>query len=210
MTSAIEDTKEETNSYVYSHNHLDETHFSSSFMVFAQLRNEDVLTDITLKAGDDEGLQVTAHKLVLMAASEYFRTMFKACFSEANMNTLCLHGMTESLRDNAYKSVRTIFFSILRTYQGVESEFLRELVDYFYTGEITVTNENVIGLLEAASLLLLPKLVEACGRFLANHIDETNSLRIWALATSRTYCGLEWLAGEAIRFMQLHFEALWR
>ena len=119
MTSAIEDTKEETNSYVYSHNHLDETHFSSSFMVFAQLRNEDVLTDITLKAGDDEGLQVTAHKLVLMAASEYFRTMFKACFSEANTNTLCLHGMLESLRENAYKTVPTIiFFSfcVMRTY----------------------------------------------------------------------------------------------
>ena len=110
MTSAIEDTKEETNSYVYSHNHLDETHFSSSFMVFAQLRNEDVLTDITLKAGDDEGLQVTAHKLVLMAASEYFRTMFKACFSEANTDTLCLHGMMESLRENAYKSVPAIVF----------------------------------------------------------------------------------------------------
>ena len=26
----------------------------------------------------------------------------------------------------------------------------------------------------------------------------------------RNYCGLDWLAGEAIRFMQLHFESIWK
>ena len=93
---------------------------------------------------------------------------------------------------------------------GIEAEILQPLVEYFYTGKITVTNDNVIGLLEATSLLLLPKVVEACGQFLANHIDEANSLKIWAIATSRNYCGLQWLAGEALRFMQLHFESIWK
>ena len=34
---------------IYTHNHLDESHFSNSFLVFAQLREENILTDIILK-----------------------------------------------------------------------------------------------------------------------------------------------------------------
>ena len=34
---------------IYTHNHLDESHFSNSFLVFAQLRDENILTDIILK-----------------------------------------------------------------------------------------------------------------------------------------------------------------
>ena len=40
----------------------------------------------------DDGLEVPAHKIVLMAASEYFRTMFKSCFNEAGLSSLDLHG----------------------------------------------------------------------------------------------------------------------
>ena len=88
----IENTENEEDCFnIYTHNHLDESYFSNSFMIFAQLRDEDILTDITLKA-DDGGLEVCAHKLVLMAASEYFRTMFKSCFCEADLGILNLHG----------------------------------------------------------------------------------------------------------------------
>jgi hypothetical protein len=84
-------------------------------------------------------------------------------------------------------------------------------VDYFYTGTIRITNDNVMSLLEAASLLLLPNLVQSCGRYLSNSLDVSNCLRILAIATSCTFgLGLEWLEEHAIRFSQLHFEAIWR
>lgn len=86
-----------------SHNHWEEGHFAASFTVLAQLRREDILTDISLtpagtalplqdKCIESNFAQVRAHKLVLMAASDYFRTMFKTCFLESDLDTLTLPG----------------------------------------------------------------------------------------------------------------------
>ena len=72
------------------HNHQDETHFASSFTALAELRSEGTLTDIRLVS--DDKCEIRAHKLVLMAASEYFRIMFKSCFAEADLDTLTLPG----------------------------------------------------------------------------------------------------------------------
>lgn len=163
------------------HHHLATDYFAQGFAVLSELRQEGTLTDVTLTACD---ANVQAHKLVLMAASDYFRTMFKACYTEANSDHLSLPGVDPSL--------------------------LAILVDYFYTGCITVTEDNVLGLLEASSLLLLPDLVQACGQFLSDHLDVSNCLRIRAIATAWDYGGLDWLAMAASRFVQLNFEQVWR
>ena len=72
------------------HNHQDETHFARSFTALAELRNDGILTDIVLVS--DDKCEIRAHKLVLMAASEYFRLMFKSCYVEADLDTLPLPG----------------------------------------------------------------------------------------------------------------------
>ena len=48
------------------------TNVSKSFGIF---RNEDYLHDVTLVSDDQH--QVTAHKLVLSASSDYFKNIFK-------------------------------------------------------------------------------------------------------------------------------------
>ena len=67
------------------HSHFQEGHFTTSFTALDQLRKEDVLTDITLVAAENLSClpvrTVRAHKLVLMAVSDYFRTMFKGEYS---------------------------------------------------------------------------------------------------------------------------------
>ena len=67
------------------HSHYQEGHFATSFTALDQLRKEDVLTDITLVAAENLSClpvrTVRAHKLVLMAVSDYFRTMFKGGYS---------------------------------------------------------------------------------------------------------------------------------
>ena len=67
------------------HSHFQEGHFTTSFTALDQLRKEDVLTDITLVAAENLSClpvrEVRAHKLVLMAVSDYFRTMFKSEYS---------------------------------------------------------------------------------------------------------------------------------
>ena len=72
------------------HNHCEGIDFAcQNFAVLDQLRREDILTDIALVTDSNE---CRAHKLVLMAASEYFRTMFKSCFAESDLNQLPLPG----------------------------------------------------------------------------------------------------------------------
>ena len=72
-----------------------------------------------------------------MATSEYFRTMFKSCYEESKCDKLVLH--------------------------GVEESDLEPIVNYLYTGVITINGDNVGSILSAASLLLLPRLVQ--GKF---------------------------------------------
>lgn len=64
----------------------------------------------------DDGTIVFGHKNVLVAASPYFRAMFSA-FNESNKNLV-------NMRE-------------------FNPDVLQLLVDYIYTGEIMVTNENV-------------------------------------------------------------------
>ena len=69
-----------------------------------------------------------------MAASDYFRTMFKSCYDESRCEKLAL--------------------------PGVEESDLEPIVNYFYTGVISINGDNVGTILSAASLLLLPRLVQ--------------------------------------------------
>ena len=68
----------------------------------------------------------------------------------------------------------------------------------------------MIGLLQAASLLLIPNLVEACGSFLARCLDPSNCLTILATASADFGDSLVPLKKEAIRYIQLHFEDVWQ
>ena len=78
---------------------------SKSFGIF---RNEDYLHDVTLISDDQH--QVTAHKLVLSASSEYFRNIFK---NNKHPNPLlCLDGLSSTDLDN--------------------------ILDYIYNGEIQI------------------------------------------------------------------------
>jgi len=76
--------------------------------------SNEVLCDISLKT--DDGSIVFGHKNVLMAASPYFRAMFRN-FDESNRDLV-------NIRD-------------------LDSSVLELLVNYIYTGQIMVTEENV-------------------------------------------------------------------
>jgi len=76
--------------------------------------SDGVLCDISLIT--DDGTKVFGHKNVLMAASPYFCAMFKN-FDESNKNLVNI--------------------------RGLDSTALELLLNYIYTGEIMVTEENV-------------------------------------------------------------------
>ena len=80
---------------------------------FGLLRNEEYLHDVTLVCDDNS--QVSAHKLVLSACSEYFKTIFR---NNSHPNPLiCL--------------------------EGVSSPELRNILDYMYNGEANIFQDNL-------------------------------------------------------------------
>jgi len=136
------------------------------------MRVAGLLCDVTLVA---DNIEIPAHKMVLAACSPYFYAMFT--------------GFTE--RDSS--RVRL---------QGVDSEALQTLVEYVYTSQVEVTEENVQCLLPAANLLQLTDVRDACCEFLQCQLHPTNCLGIRAFAD--LHGCLELLAGTE-SYIERHF-----
>ncbi|KAG8135058.1 hypothetical protein E2320_008132, partial [Naja naja] len=78
------------------------------------LNSQNLLCDVTIVAED---MEIAAHRVVLAACSPYFYAMFAGEMSESQA-----------------KSVQI---------KEVDGWTLKMLIEYIYTGEITVTEENV-------------------------------------------------------------------
>ena len=101
---------------------------SKSFGLF---RNEDYLHDVTLVSDDHK--QVSAHKLVLSACSEYFKDIFQ-----------------QNSRPNAHP---------LLCLDGISSHDLNNILDYIYNGEVQIFQENLDRFLNVAQRLKLEGLM---------------------------------------------------
>ena len=98
---------------------------------FGSIRDEEYLADVTLMADDNS--QVTAHRLVLSASSEYFKSIFRSNTTLPNL-VLCL-GM-------------------------VDKENLNQLLDYMYFGEVRMEEEKLETFLKIAKRFKLEGLSE--------------------------------------------------
>ncbi|XP_068742851.1 kelch-like protein 2 [Montipora capricornis] len=134
-------------------------------------RMEKSFCDVVLSTED--GAEFNAHRLVLASVSAYFRAMF-------------LTDMRESTETNI-------------TIRGVESQSLRNLIDFAYTSTLRITFSNVHSLLSAASLLEFLTVENACYDFLRNSINVHNSLEIWNLADLHGCTELQSLSENFIR-----------
>lgn len=112
------------------------------------LRIGGLLCDVTLVADSHE---IPAHKMILAACSPYFYAMFTG-FTERDRDRVVIH--------------------------DVEPEALSILVDYVYTSQVDVTEENVQILLPAANLMQLNDVRDACCEFLQSQLHPTNCLGI--------------------------------
>ncbi|KAF4790876.1 Kelch-like protein 3 [Turdus rufiventris] len=112
-----------------------------------------LLCDVVIVA---ETVEMEAHRVVLAACSPYFCAMFTGDMSESKAKKI-------EIKD-------------------VDGQTLRKLIDYIYTAEIEVTEENVQVLLPAASLLQLMDVRKNCCDFLQSQLHPTNCLGIRAFA----------------------------
>nr|XP_022912325.1 kelch-like protein 17 [Onthophagus taurus] len=68
----------------------------------------------------------------------------------------------------------------------IDATAVQLLIDYAYTGQITITADNVQVLLPASSLLQMEEVREACCRFLMKQLHPTNCLGIRSFADTHS------------------------
>uniref|UniRef100_A0A8C3WVQ8 Kelch like family member 38 n=1 Tax=Catagonus wagneri TaxID=51154 RepID=A0A8C3WVQ8_9CETA len=117
------------------------------------LRQSRILTDVSICTG---AWEAPCHRTVLASSSPYFRAMFCSNFRESREAKVQLKGM--------------------------DSATLERIILYVYTGEARITAETVLPLMEAASMLQYPKLLEACSSYLQSQLSPSNCLGIVRLS----------------------------
>ncbi|MGH0116604.1 UNVERIFIED_CONTAM: hypothetical protein FKN15_014804 [Acipenser sinensis] len=137
---------------------FDDSGLSSQLQVgLENLRLENSLTDVTLCV---DGMEFPCHRVVLAAASNYFRAMFCNDLKEKHEDTIAI--------------------------KGVDSETMKILLDYTYTSKVLITKQNVQRILEAASLFQFLRMVDACANFLTEVLHPDNCVGILRLADTHS------------------------
>ncbi|ELU08476.1 hypothetical protein CAPTEDRAFT_58016, partial [Capitella teleta] len=102
-----------------------ESHLKAFVASLHKLQENEVMTDVTLILPDQSAIQ--CHKVVLMAASPFFEAMFQS-----------------GLEESAEKDINLDF---------ADSDIIRSLVKFFYTGDIKLTAENIKGIIAGNEFL---------------------------------------------------------
>jgi kelch-like protein 1/4/5 len=115
-----------------------------------------LLTDVTLVCGQ---VEIPAHKIILVSASDYFSAMFTGGMVEAANPRVEIH--------------------------GIDSQVLPLLVDFCYTGKIDLHEDTVEALMTAACLLQLPTVRDACSAFFRKLLHPSNCVGIRLFADAQ-------------------------
>ncbi|XP_032336532.1 kelch-like protein 30 isoform X1 [Camelus ferus] len=141
-----------------------------------RLRSQPKLADVTLLVG---GRELPCHRGLLALSSPYFHAMFAGNFAES--------------------------FSARVELRDVEPAMVGQLVDFVYTGRLTITQANVEALTRTAARLHFPAVQKVCGRYLQQQLDATNCLGICEFGEQQ---GLLGVAAKAWAFLRENFEAV--
>lgn len=137
-----------------------------------QLRRSGLLCDLTLVAGRRS---LPVHKAYIAAASDYFQAMLTSGMQETYQETIELKGVSEV---------------------GLEA-----ILDFVYSGVLTLTTDNVCDVLTAAAHLQVPPAIQYCSSFLSSVLAVDNALDV--LNVARLY-SLERVQQSATLFVQRH------
>uniref|UniRef100_A0A3B4ANI4 BTB domain-containing protein n=1 Tax=Periophthalmus magnuspinnatus TaxID=409849 RepID=A0A3B4ANI4_9GOBI len=134
------------------------------------------LIDVTLVAG---GRDFPCHRGVLALCSTYFRCMFSGDFVESIAARVELH--------------------------DVDPDILGHLLDFAYSGKLTINQSNVEGLICTSSQLQFQTVRAVCSRYLQHQIDATNCLGILEFGEIH---GCPEVVAKAWAFLLENFEAV--
>ncbi|KAL1116712.1 hypothetical protein AAG570_005184 [Ranatra chinensis] len=121
--------------------------------MMSMMRCHQMLTDVVLEVGSE---LFHSHKVVLAAASPYFKAMFTSGLMETEMSRVTLHGVCPSA--------------------------MSKLLEFIYTGKIRVTETTVCTLLPAAAMFQVADVIKACCIFLERQLSPSNAIGIASFA----------------------------
>jgi len=113
-------------------------------------RRENKFSDVGLVVGDRI---IRAHRSVLAAGSAYFNAMFTVGLVEEQQELVEIH--------------------------SISPHILSQLVDFIYSGNIDITQDNVQELFAAADMLELDDVVAGCINYLKQQLHYSNALGIY-------------------------------
>lgn len=163
----------------------DSGHASSLLAQLKSFYDSQLLCDVTLRVlggGPEEpesSRSFLCNRNVLSAACPYFKSMFTGGLYESKQQEVTLH--------------------------DVSPESMALIIDYCYTGRVTVTEGNVQRLYAAADMLQLEYVRQACANYLARRLDLHNCASILRFADAFDHPELRL---RSLAFMARHFEQL--
>lgn len=145
-----------------------------------------LLCDVTIEvvtpgSGPGTGRLFSCNRNVLAAACPYFKSMFTGGMYESQQASVTIH--------------------------DVDAESFEVLVDYCYTGRVSLSEANVQRLYAASDMLQLEYVREACASFLARRLDLTNCTAILKFADAFDHHKLR---SQAQSFIAHNFKQLSR
>uniref|UniRef100_A0A2R8ZFH1 Kelch repeat and BTB domain containing 6 n=1 Tax=Pan paniscus TaxID=9597 RepID=A0A2R8ZFH1_PANPA len=143
-----------------------------------------LLCDVTIEvvtpgSGPGTGRLFPCNRNVLAAACPYFKSMFTGGMYESQQASVTMH--------------------------DVDAESFEVLVDYCYTGRVSLSEANVERLYAASDMLQLEYVREACASFLARRLDLTNCTAILKFADA---FGHRKLRSQAQSYIAQNFKQL--
>ncbi|CAH1267510.1 KLHL31 [Branchiostoma lanceolatum] len=129
------------------------SHGASVLSGFRELYQTELLSDVCLVA---ENREFRSHKTLLAACCPYFRSMFSIDLREKEETTIEMHGTT--------------------------ARGLAAILDFLYSGDLTLNDENKEDVLSTACYLQVDAVIDMCCSYLRENIHMKNCIGIWNLA----------------------------
>jgi len=137
-------------------------------------RDEGFCVDVTVVADE---VTVPANKLILSCYSKVFERIFKAQKKESNIPIVNIN--------------------------SVNGESIKALINFMYKGSITITNDNVVGLLAGAEYLEMEEVKEFCVQFLETILTPSSCYAIFGVANQFK---LEMLQNKIYQLISARFD----
>lgn len=138
------------------HSGLQESCATDSLCSLRLMQEQGQLCDVILEMDTNRVDHIAAHRVVLAAASPYFKGMFVNNLLESTRRTICI--------------------------KDVEPDILQAIVAYAYNADFYLPQDRVLPLMIAADLFQMISLRHECSTFLELHLEPENCLGLRAIA----------------------------